>query len=114
MRGNFVITRGPKRVCLLAFPHEARRSHLSLCGRDTCTRADDVEAITEVFLKNNPVELVDPLKIGEKIKALEEELEDFEENVDVALSEYNAITTTQIPARAVACKSTSMVAQYQG
>lgn len=77
-------------------------SHLqSLCGRDsTRTRADDVEAITEVFLKNNPVELVDPLKIGEKIAALETELEDFEENVDVALSEHNAITCIEIPASA--------------
>merc|ERR1711988_1063336 len=67
-------------------------SHLqSLCGRDsTRTRADDVEAITDVFLKNNTVELVDPLKIGDKIAKLEEELSDFEENVDVALSEYNA------------------------
>ena len=57
-----------------------------------------MEAITEVFLKNNPVELVDPLKIGEKIAALEEELSDFEENVDVALSEHNAICTIEIPA----------------
>ena len=34
-----------------------------------------MEAITEVFLKNNPVELVDPLKIGEKIAALESQIE---------------------------------------
>merc|ERR1711871_1165500 len=75
-------------------------SHLqSLCGRDsTRTRADDVEAITEVFIKNNTVELVDPLKIGDKIAALESELSEFEENVDVALSEHNAITTIEIPA----------------
>lgn len=46
-----------------------------------------MEVITEVFLKNNTVELAGPLKIGEKIAALEAELEDFEEDVGVSLLE---------------------------
>eukprot|EP00658_Telonema_sp_P-2_P050207 TRINITY_DN38256_c0_g1_i1.p2 TRINITY_DN38256_c0_g1~~TRINITY_DN38256_c0_g1_i1.p2 ORF type:complete len:110 (+),score=41.38 TRINITY_DN38256_c0_g1_i1:30-332(+) len=74
-------------------------NHLqSLCGRDsTQTRAEDVEAITEVFVRQNTIALVDPLNLGEKIAEMEREIEDFEQNVDVCLSEHNAVTFIEIP-----------------
>ena len=43
-----------------------------------------------------PVKMIDPCKISEKIKALEEEIEDFENNVDFALSESNALTLIEV------------------
>lgn len=43
-----------------------------------------------------PIEVVDPCKISEKIKELEEEIEDFENNVDFALSESNALTQIEV------------------
>eukprot|EP00656_Telonema_subtile_P049055 TRINITY_DN6022_c0_g1_i2.p1 TRINITY_DN6022_c0_g1~~TRINITY_DN6022_c0_g1_i2.p1 ORF type:complete len:223 (-),score=74.40 TRINITY_DN6022_c0_g1_i2:137-805(-) len=73
-------------------------NHLqSLCGRDsTRTRADDVEAITEVFMRQNTIQLVNPLNLGEKIAKMESEIEDFEQNIDVCLSEHNAMTFIEI------------------
>lgn len=71
----------------------------SLCGRDsTRTRADDVEALTETFMRSHRVELIDPLGIAGKIKALEDQMQRFEEDVDVALSEHNATTYIEVPA----------------
>jgi polyhydroxyalkanoate synthesis regulator phasin len=43
-----------------------------------------------------PIEMIDPCKISEKIMALEEEIEDFENNVDFALSESNALTQIEV------------------
>jgi tetrahydromethanopterin S-methyltransferase subunit G len=43
-----------------------------------------------------PIEVIDPCKISDKIKELEEEIEDFENNVDFALSESNALTQIEV------------------
>jgi tetrahydromethanopterin S-methyltransferase subunit G len=43
-----------------------------------------------------PIEVIDPCKISDKIKKLEEEIEDFENNVDFALSESNALTQIEV------------------
>ena len=43
-----------------------------------------------------PIKMIDPCKISEKIKVLEEEIEDFENNVDFALSESNALTLIEV------------------
>lgn len=53
-----------------------------------------IKTQTEIFLKQNQYELVDPLKISEKIQELEDEINDFRSNVDSALQISNA--TTQI------------------
>lgn len=43
-----------------------------------------------------PIKMIDPCKISEKIKTLETEIEDFENNVDFALSESNALTLIEV------------------
>ena len=43
-----------------------------------------------------PIKMIDPCKLSEKIKALEDEIEEFEANVDFALSESNALTQIEV------------------
>ena len=40
--------------------------------------------------------MIDPCKLSDKIKALEDEIEEFEANVDFALSESNALTQIEV------------------
>jgi hypothetical protein len=58
-------------------------------GKDVRTNPDTIQAITVSFRENNKVELVDPLGLATRVKALEEEVETFETNVDWVLSEAN-------------------------
>jgi len=53
---------------------------------------DDVESIRKPYLEANEFHLFDPLKVEDKIKALEKEMGDFEADVDAVLSESNAVT----------------------
>ena len=55
-----------------------------------------IEGIRTSFFKGQEWKLVDPLKVEEKIKAIDEEIISFESNVDFALSESNAITKITI------------------
>lgn len=50
-----------------------------------------VEAVTKPYMARNEIFIFDPLKVEETITKLEKEIEDFESEVDAALSEANAI-----------------------
>lgn len=56
----------------------------------------DVDAIMTPYLKNNKVILIDPLGVDKKVEQLEKEIAEFEMNVDVVLSESNAVTKITI------------------
>jgi len=56
----------------------------------------DAIAITEPYLKRNNYHLVDPLKVEEMTGKMQDEVDDFETEVDAVLSEINAITTIEI------------------
>lgn len=43
-----------------------------------------------------PIKMIDPCELSDKIKALENEIEEFEANVDFALSESNALTQIEV------------------
>jgi uncharacterized small protein (DUF1192 family) len=43
-----------------------------------------------------PIKMIDPCKLSDKIKALEDEIEEFEANVDFVLSESNALTQIEV------------------
>lgn len=58
----------------------------------------DIKAISEAYLKNNAIEVVDPLKVDDKITTLDEQIDDFMKEVDFALSESNAITRLSLGA----------------
>lgn len=56
----------------------------------------DIEAIQKPYVDMNQFHLVDPLKVIEKIEAIEKEVEQFEAEVDAVLSEANAINFIEI------------------
>lgn len=69
----------------------------AMLGKDNVkVSKEDYENVTKPFLSNNEFHLVDPLNIHDKIKALSDEISEFEMNVDAALSESNAITFIEV------------------
>lgn len=60
--------------------------------RDRKTDEGDIKSISEAYLKNNAIEVVDPLNVDKEIIRLDEELDGFLKEVDFALSESNAVT----------------------
>lgn len=56
------------------------------------TNENDIKAVSEAYLKNNAIEVKDPLRIDREIARLDEEIDSFTKEVDFALSESNAIT----------------------
>jgi hypothetical protein len=64
-------------------------------GKQKAT-ADEVEAISKPYLEQNQHEVLDVLKLGEKIKALKDSIEQFNSEVDFVLSESNVITRITI------------------
>ncbi len=67
-----------------------------ICGKEK-PDASVIATVTEGITKSDPIEVFDPLHLEQMIKALEEEVENFRDNVDFALSESNAITTITVP-----------------
>lgn len=65
-------------------------------GKDRKVEAAELAAITDPFTKQNITELVDPVGLQKEIDALQAFIEEFDENVDHALSEVNAITKITI------------------
>ena len=57
---------------------------------------DEYEAISGPFMARNEATLVDPIKIEKKISRLRDEIDDFEQNVDIALTESNARTDIEV------------------
>lgn len=58
--------------------------------------AEAQKAVAENFMAQNGYTVIDPLDANEKIVAITERVEDFDKNVDVALSVSNAITFIEI------------------
>lgn len=56
------------------------------------TNVDEIEKTRKEFITNNTFELVDPIKIKDKIDELEKEISEFEAEIDSCLSVSNAIT----------------------
>lgn len=57
---------------------------------------EDVKNIMDPFIKRNELHLVDPLGVEKAIEVLQIEVDDFELEVDAALSEINATTFIEI------------------
>jgi len=58
----------------------------------TKVKPEEFESVSKPFLERNEATLVDPLDIRKVIESLEESINSFEEEVDIALSESNAVT----------------------
>lgn len=65
-------------------------------GKDKKTNAEDFNNIAKPYIEANEVKAVDPIGIQNRIEELETEIQGFESDVDVALSESNARTTINI------------------
>jgi len=61
-------------------------------GSNQKTNADDMKTFSDNYVKSNRAELVDPMKLAEKIDHLEDEIVKFVSEVDLVLSESNATT----------------------
>lgn len=59
-------------------------------------KSDEEKAIADNINSLYKVEFVDPLDLAKKIETLQEEIEDFETNVDFALSESNSTTFIEV------------------
>lgn len=64
--------------------------------KDGKTNTADIEKVRSDFLTANTYELLDPIKILDKIETLENEISDFMSEVDSALSCSNALTEITI------------------
>ena len=60
------------------------------------TNTDDFEKTKKDFIAANSYELIDPIKILDKINSLEESISSFRAEVDAALSTSNAVTEIEI------------------
>lgn len=65
-------------------------------GKGGSAKTEEVEAISKPYLENNQVMLIDPLKMDEKIRAFETDLDEFVKNVDFALNESNVRTEIEV------------------
>ena len=57
---------------------------------------EDVESVRKPYMDANEFHLFDPLKVAEKVEAMEKEVGDFEMEVDAVLSEINAVTFIEV------------------
>ena len=55
-----------------------------------------IRTLTETFNKSNKVSFVDPINIQAKMKSLENEINEFDTQIDSLLSEANAITQVEV------------------
>ena len=65
-------------------------------GKDSKTNVEVVNSFTESFMRNNRVEIVDPLKLNDYIKQYEADIDTFSTNVDWILSESNGVNYIQV------------------
>jgi hypothetical protein len=63
-------------------------------GNDSSKK--EIESISKSFMKRNQTTLVDEIDIYSEIEKLRKEIDDFEDNVDIALSESNALTKIEV------------------
>jgi hypothetical protein len=56
------------------------------------TNVDDIENISKAYRDNNQSSILDPINIDSKIKKLEEEIDEYDQEANFVLSESNALT----------------------
>lgn len=67
-----------------------------LGGENSVKVVDGVKSFADTYRSQNGWELIDPLNLAEKIAMLEEEISDFETEVDYVLSTSNATVTIEL------------------
>lgn len=67
-----------------------------MLGSDKQSKTAGLEGFINQYKEQNEWELVDGLEISKEINKLENEIEEFENNIDFVLSESNAITFIEV------------------
>lgn len=75
-----------------ALPHKLESYLHAVLGNKDTAKKEDIDYHTKSFKDREEYELIDPLRLKEKIDNLEEEIYDFKSEVDAVLSESNATT----------------------
>ena len=65
-------------------------------GKDSKTNIDIIKALTDTLLAENKADILDPLKLADRIAELKREIEDFRTTVDWILAESNGRTMMRI------------------
>lgn len=65
-------------------------------GKDRKTSKEDYDAVAAPFLEANEIISVDPIKLEKRIEDLKNEIETFEAEVDIVLSESNSKTEINV------------------
>jgi hypothetical protein len=65
-------------------------------SKDQKIKSEDYDSISKPFLEANEAKLLDPINISQVIKNLETEIDNFESQVDIILSEMNAKTIIEV------------------
>jgi transcriptional regulatory protein LevR len=68
----------------------------SKLGKEGKTREEDLKAITKNFEEKNMPKIIDPLNLQKQIEDLDEYIDNFENEVDLVLSESNAQTEIEV------------------
>lgn len=76
-----------------ALEERAEKYVLGMYGqKEGKTNTDEIEKAKREYIKSNTYDIIDPIKITDKIDALEKKINDFMVEVDSALSVSNAVT----------------------
>ena len=68
----------------------------SILGSDSKSKDNEVEQISKAFLKRNNAEVIDEIDIVKKIETMENEIDEFENEIDLCLSEKNSQTYIEV------------------
>lgn len=61
------------------------------------SNVDNIKTISDAYLQSNRAEVLDPLKLESTIERIDESIMNFEQEVDLVLSESNATTKIVVP-----------------
>ena len=74
----------------------AEQMRLSILGKDTKIKDDKPLEVVETYVRENTTELLDPIKVAEKIEALKEKTETLLRELDTQIKVSNATTFIEI------------------
>ncbi|KGR82059.1 hypothetical protein [Lysinibacillus odysseyi] len=77
-------------------PEKLETYLVNILGNKEKQTPEEVALHTETFMRRNEYELLDPMKVKKSIETLEDQINEFESEVDAVLSESNATTFIEV------------------
>ena len=87
-----------QRMTIITAEFKQRQDNLlqTTFGKATKVKEEDANAVLAPFKEANEPILHDPIKVKDEIKVLQDEIDDIEKEIDLTLSEVNAVTTIEV------------------